>query len=156
MKKNRIILTILVSIIIIFFVEDWCFVYADPGSSKGFAEYNDTIAEEESKKIQEEQQQEEKNNEGKSTNNYIKKIEVEGYEISPEFDKKIYNGENTESNENGSNITENTIENFEVYSNVIGYTSEKKKQFIILGVILIMSIIMVVLKKVHKTKKENE
>lgn len=63
-------------------------VYADPNSSKGFAEYDDVKAEEENKKILEEQEKEQEAMVGKSNDNYLKSLEVEGYKISPEFDKQ--------------------------------------------------------------------
>ena len=63
-------------------------VYADPNSSKGFAEYNDEQAEEEAQKMLEEQEKELKEAEGKSTNNYLENLKVEGYELTPNFDKQ--------------------------------------------------------------------
>lgn len=61
-------------------------VNGNPNSSKGFAEYDDATAEEENKKLEEEQ---EKNFEvGKSTNNYLDSLQVEGYEFTPEFEKQ--------------------------------------------------------------------
>lgn len=62
-------------------------VYADPNSSKGFAEYTDEQAAEETNKLVEEQKNEE-SLVGKSTNNYLESLEIEGYEITPDFDKQ--------------------------------------------------------------------
>lgn len=63
-------------------------VYADPNSSIGFAEYDDEKAEEESQKMQEEQENQLNEVAGKSSNNYLESLKVEGYEISPQFDKQ--------------------------------------------------------------------
>ena len=63
-------------------------VYADPNSSKGFAEYDDAQAEEETQKMLEEQQKEVQATAGKSTNNYLDNLQVEGYELTPKFDKQ--------------------------------------------------------------------
>ena len=69
-----------------FVIANNCYVSADPSSSKGFAEYDDTKAQQESEKEIEEQNN--KFNTEKSTNNYLESLQVEGYEISPEFDKQ--------------------------------------------------------------------
>lgn len=69
-----------------FVIANNCYVYADPGSSKGFAEYDDTKAEQESEKIIEEQNN--KFDTEKSTNNYLENLQVEGCVLSPEFDKQ--------------------------------------------------------------------
>ena len=63
-------------------------VYADPNSSIGYAEYDDATAEEENNQMLEEQKQQVNQMVNKSTNNYLKSLQVEGYEISPEFDKQ--------------------------------------------------------------------
>ena len=63
-------------------------VYADPNSSKGFAEYDDAQAEEETQKMMDEQQKEIQATAGKSTNNYLDNLQVEGYELTPKFDKQ--------------------------------------------------------------------
>lgn len=62
-------------------------VYADPNSSKGFADYTDEQAAEDTNKLVEEQKKEE-SLVGKSTNNYLESLEIEGYEITPDFDKQ--------------------------------------------------------------------
>ena len=62
-------------------------VYADPNSSKGFADYTDEQAAEDTNKLVEEQKNEEPLV-GKSTNNYLESLEIEGYEITPDFDKQ--------------------------------------------------------------------
>lgn len=69
-----------------FIIANNYYVYADPNSSKGFAEYDDTKAQQESEKASEEQNN--KFNAEKSTNNYLENLQVEGYELSPEFDKQ--------------------------------------------------------------------
>ena len=62
-------------------------VYADPNSSKGFADYTDEQAAEDTNKLVEEQKKEE-SPVGKSTNNYLDSLEIKGYEITPDFDKQ--------------------------------------------------------------------
>lgn len=88
MKKTKNIM-IMTAVILIFSIMSGCSIYVvngNPNSSKGFAEYDDTTAEEENKKLEEEQQ---KNFEiGKSTNNYLDNLQVEGYELTPEFEKQ--------------------------------------------------------------------
>lgn len=77
---------ILVIFTAIFVVTNNCYVSADPNSSKGFAEYDDTKAKQENEKMVEEQ--ENKFDAEKSTNNYLESLQVEGYELYPEFDKQ--------------------------------------------------------------------
>lgn len=69
-----------------FVIANNCHVSADPSSSKGFAEYDDTKAEQENEKKIEEQNN--KFDTEKSTNNYLEDLQVEGYVLSPEFDKQ--------------------------------------------------------------------
>ena len=85
-KQKNIIITLLVLAIIN--IVSMSRVYADPNSSKGFAEYDDTQAEEEAQEMLQEQQKEIENNAGKSSNNYLDNLRIEGYEISPKFDKQ--------------------------------------------------------------------
>ncbi len=82
------ILTLLFIVTIILNVFNSCKVYADPNSSIGYAEYDDATAEEENNQMLEEQNQQVNQMASKSTNNYLKSLEVEGYNISPEFDKQ--------------------------------------------------------------------
>lgn len=88
MKKAKKIMAI-ATIILFFYIMSCCTSYGvdrNPNSSKGFAEYDDATAEEENKKLEEEQ---EKDFEvGKSTNNYLDSLQVEGYEFTPEFEKQ--------------------------------------------------------------------
>ena len=85
MKILKKILILLIITVISIMINN-CNVSADPGSSKGFAEYDDTQAAQESKKETEEQKN--KYDAEKSTNNYLENLQVEGYKISPEFDKQ--------------------------------------------------------------------
>ena len=96
MRKSKKIIVLLISLML-FGLVTVNKVYADPNSSKGFAEYNDEQAEQESQKMLEEQQKELKEAEGKSSNNYLENLKVEGYELSPKFDKQTieYTIENT-------------------------------------------------------------
>lgn len=62
-------------------------VYADPNSSKGFADFDDNKAAEETKKLE----QEEKNKQSDrvlSTNNFLESLVVEGYTLTPDFNKQ--------------------------------------------------------------------
>ena len=87
MKKGKMIL--IISIIILTLVSIFITtVYADPNSSKGFAEFDDATADEEAQKLLEEQQKEVQQSVGKSTNNYLDNLQVEGYELTPKFDKQ--------------------------------------------------------------------
>lgn len=79
---------ILITFTIIYSIFSCYTVYADPNSSKGFAEYDDVKAEEENQKMIEEQEKEQESIIGKSTNNYLENLGVDGYEISPQFDKQ--------------------------------------------------------------------
>ena len=96
MRKSKKIIVLLISLML-FGLVTVNKVYADPNSSKGFAEYDDEQAEQESQKMLEEQQKELKEAEGKSSNNYLENLKVEGYELSPKFDKQTieYTIENT-------------------------------------------------------------
>ncbi len=85
MKKNKKILIIL-AIIVLGIINCSNIVYADPNRSKGFAEYSDEQASEETNKLVREQEKE--SPVGKSTNNYLESLEIEGYEITPNFDKQ--------------------------------------------------------------------
>lgn len=75
-------------LIFIYTIFTYGIVYADPNSSKGFAEYDDVKAEEETKQMVQEQEKQQEEAIGKSTNNYLKDLKVEGYTISPSFDKQ--------------------------------------------------------------------
>lgn len=88
MKKLIKFVIILLSI----FVFGICFTYsyADPGTSKGFATFDEETAEEENQKLIQEQQEERINTQDKSNNNYLEKLEVEGYVMQPSFDKQIH------------------------------------------------------------------
>ena len=57
-------------------------------SFAAYADMTDEIAEEENKKAIEKQEKELENVSQKSTNNYLKKLNVEGYVFSPNFDKQ--------------------------------------------------------------------
>ena len=85
MKKLRKVAIIVLSVIILISIQQNK-VYADPNSSKGFAEYDDETAQQENQEMIQEQEQ---NFETiKSTNNYLESLEVEGYKLVPEFDKQ--------------------------------------------------------------------
>ena len=73
-------------IILLFSIINCSKVYADPNSSKGFAEYDDAKAEKKSEELIEEHKQ--NFNALKSSNNYLSNLQVEGYELSPTFDKQ--------------------------------------------------------------------
>ena len=52
-----------------------------------FADYDDATADAESEKQLEQQEETDKQNESKSDNNYLSELSVEGYELTPAFDK---------------------------------------------------------------------
>ena len=85
MSRIKKILIILILTITVVFTCN-CHVLADPSSSKGFAEYDDLEAEQENEKKMEEQNN--KFDIEKSSNNYLDDLQVEGYKLSPEFDKQ--------------------------------------------------------------------
>ena len=85
MRKTKKELRIFITLVIIHFIYVGM-VYADPNSSKGFAEYDDIKAQEENQKVVEQQEKEQNELIGKSTNNYLENLQVEGYELSPQFD----------------------------------------------------------------------
>ena len=86
MKKSIKILVIIMLVISLNLI-NFHVVYADPNSSKGFADFDDEDAKKESEKLKEEQKQD--TTVIKSTNNYLEDLSVEGYEISPKFDAQI-------------------------------------------------------------------
>ena len=82
LKNSIVILLIGLLIILINCTQVW----ADPNSSKGFA----TLGDEESHQQTEELIKEQDNNvtEVKSSDNYLSSLSVEGYTLTPEFDKQ--------------------------------------------------------------------
>lgn len=72
-------------------------VFADPNSSKGFLSYNEEDQKREVEELEKAKEQEKDSTqvEVKSTNNYLKNLEVTGYKITPEFDKQTINYEIT-------------------------------------------------------------
>lgn len=72
-------------------------VFADPNSSKGFLSYNEENQKREVEELEKAKEQEKDSTqvEVKSTNNYLKNLEVTGYKITPEFDKQTINYEIT-------------------------------------------------------------
>lgn len=72
-------------------------VFADPNSSKGFLSYNEEDQKREVEELEKAKEQEKNSTqvEVKSTNNYLKNLEVTGYKITPEFDKQTINYEIT-------------------------------------------------------------
>ena len=73
-------------------------VFADPNSSKGFLLYSEEEQQQEKEELEKAKEQENNNTQTtiKSTDNYLKKLEVEGYVLTPEFDKQTINYEITE------------------------------------------------------------
>lgn len=87
MKKTRKWLIVLMIAVIISVMNSYM-VYAAPNNSRGFAEYDDETAEKENQRLLEEQRKEQEAVAGKSTDNYLENLQVEGYQISPQFDKQ--------------------------------------------------------------------
>lgn len=69
-------------------------VLADPNSSKGFLSYSEENQKREKEELEKAEEQE-KNAQTviKSTDNYLKNLEVDGYSLTPEFDKQTVNYE---------------------------------------------------------------
>ena len=80
-KQSKIIIGLMIAIIISLINVNK--VYADPNSSKGFAEYDDNTATEQNQEMLEEQQKEFEQNVGKSSNNYLENLQIEGYDFTP-------------------------------------------------------------------------
>lgn len=93
-KINSIITLILTIVILIVFINN---------SYASFAEFDDATADKQGAEDLKEQQKQDENSVGKSSNNYLANLEVEGYKITPEFDKQIINYSIE------SNFNENTI-----------------------------------------------
>ena len=85
-KQKKLIITLLIMIVITLINASK--VSADPNSSKGFAEFTQEQAAEETKQLEEQQREELQQSIGKSTNNFLENLEVEGYTLSPQFDKQ--------------------------------------------------------------------
>ena len=70
-------------------------VLANPNSSKGFLLYSEEEQQQEKEELEKAEEQENNNTQTtiKSTDNYLKKLEVEGYVLTPEFDKQTINYE---------------------------------------------------------------
>ena len=73
-------------LIIITIIFNFSIVYADPGSSRGFADFDDETAEKQAQELEKEQQEEAKKREGKSSNNYLESLSID--ELQPTFDKE--------------------------------------------------------------------
>ncbi len=83
--KRKTIITILILIICVT-ISNIC--YADPNSSKGYAEYTQEQAEQEAQEALQKQEEELEQSEEKSRNNYLETLEIQGYKLTPEFDKQ--------------------------------------------------------------------
>ena len=57
-------------------------------ASHGFADYTDEEADKETERLMKEQQEELEESAEKSRDNYLQSLEVEGYELTPKFDKQ--------------------------------------------------------------------
>lgn len=81
-KTKKIILVTILTIlmVVIFGIKQITFA--------AFADYDDETAEKETQNLIEKQEEEQENVVGKSTNNYLSQLSVQGYKISPEFDKQ--------------------------------------------------------------------
>ena len=80
MKLNKLKIIFIEILILLISISTICFA--------SMAEWSDEEADAQSNEEQKIQQQQDTQNAGKSSNNYLQSIEVEGYEISPEFDKQ--------------------------------------------------------------------
>lgn len=87
MKRTSKLLIVLVMAVIMSVMNRYT-IYAAPNNSRGFAEYDDETAEKENERLLEEQRKEQEAVAGKSTDNYLENLQVEGYQISPQFDKQ--------------------------------------------------------------------
>lgn len=92
MKKLSKIISLFIIMFIIISI-NYVVVFADPNSSKGFLTYTDEQAEEEREELRKAQENNNTVTEVKATNNYLKELSVEGYKITPNFDKQTINYE---------------------------------------------------------------
>lgn len=88
-KLNKIISLFIIMFLIILI--SYTTVFADPNSSRGFLTYSDEQAEKEKEELIEVQETNKNTIEVKSTNNYLKSLSVNEYDITPEFDKQTIN-----------------------------------------------------------------
>lgn len=92
MKKLNKVINIFIIMFIIVLI-NYGVVFADPNSSKGFLSYTEEQAEEERQELIKAQENSNTIAEVKSTNNYLKELSVDGYKITPNFDKQTVNYE---------------------------------------------------------------
>lgn len=57
----------------------------------GFADFDDATADKQGEEDLKQQEEEDAKNAGKSSNNYLTKLEIEGYSLTPQFDKQTIN-----------------------------------------------------------------
>lgn len=84
-KKKILVILMIISCCIMHYFGN---AYAAADSSKGFAEYTDEQADKETEEELKKQEKEIEKTTGKSRNNYLESLEVEGYELTPKFDKQ--------------------------------------------------------------------
>lgn len=80
MKKKLLIVVNIICVICM------CLIYSK--SYAGFADYTDEQADKQANEQEKEQEKIDSESIGKSSNNYLKSLEIEGYEITPEFDRQ--------------------------------------------------------------------
>ena len=80
MKKKLLIVVNIICVICM------CLIYSK--SYAGFADYTDEQADKQANEQEKEQEKIDSESIGKSSNNYLKSLEIEGYEIAPEFDRQ--------------------------------------------------------------------
>lgn len=93
------IIFILITMLLILCIN---FVQCTNSSYASFAEFDDETADKQANEELKEQEEENKNNIGKSSNNYLSELSVEGYTITPAFDKQTINYAINEEIENGT------------------------------------------------------
>ena len=84
-KQNEKILNKIIILSLIFCVLSLLIV--EQKNYAAFADNDDATADAESEKQLEQQEETDKQNESKSDNNYLSELSVEGYELTPAFDK---------------------------------------------------------------------
>lgn len=80
MKKKLLIVVNIICVICM------CLIYSK--SYAGFADYTDEQADKQANEQEKEQEKIDSESIGKSSNNYLKSLGIEGYEITPEFDRQ--------------------------------------------------------------------
>lgn len=82
--KNKLIIITIIYLLILF-------IFSNNVLAISMVEYDDETADKQANEDLRQQEIEDKENLGKSSNNFLSELSVEGYELTPKFDKQIIN-----------------------------------------------------------------